>query len=177
MSRNARNGCDTSACQKYIPRVKPLVTYGTSGATRKSVTARIPVPDSRLRVKLSVLFISTANENPPDIIAAGATIWVYETENDISGVKGGTIIANNIDGTAAAPTAVANVAPLMGYTREFVTAADNIEFVFSTGNPGQFGTWVLQCRFQPDSVRFTHAEWDELTAACSIELDAGPFTV
>lgn len=132
----------------------------------------VPVPDSRLRVKLSILFIPTSGVA---ISGLNGSIWLREADRDMSGVSGALIPCANIEGTAAAPTLFPG-AGLQGYSREFVTAADFIlgTVEFSDGGPSANGSWVFQCRYQPNNVRFTNDEWDKIAANCNPSVNVGP---
>lgn len=151
-----------SAHQIYVPStVIPLVKSSQAGAGTVFTTFKVKTPDSRLRTKISVIFVPNAGGSPVvDLTAAGSTIWLAEGEEDVSGMSGIILPCTNIEGTQAAPTAFL-VAGLSGYSREFVTAADWITGLFTTGTNGvEAGVWYLQTRYQPDGVSFSPAEWD-----------------
>lgn len=158
-----------SAFQRFEAPMVPLVNASAAGAGTAAGKFRVPVPDSRLRVKVSVIFIPAAGSTPvSDLSPAGATLWLYETEVDRSGVSGAYFPCANIEGTSAAPTAIPISAGLYGYSREFTTLADAIEGAFNTGTNGtQAGVWVMQATYSPDSVRFTAQEWNEITRQCN----------
>lgn len=167
-----------SARHKYIPEVRSLITFLTGSGSATTVKFRVPIPDSRLRVKISIMFIPVAGNHPTSGVAGSSTIWLFESERDLSGVSGDSIGCTNIEGTSAAPTAIPAASPLLGYSREFVSAADHIEGVFvSTPGGPMIGTWVLQLRFQPDAVRFTNEEWNEIKNQCDPTITLGPLTV
>jgi len=169
-------GCEEredSAVHKWVPPQRSLITFATSAEGPATASFRVPIPDSRLRVKISLLFVPTASENPTDI-SGSATLWLAETDWENSGVTGRTIALTNIEGTKAAPTAIAAAVGLLGYSREFVSAGDAIEGVFVATNPDQLGTWVLQARYQPDAVRFTNREWNEIKNQCNPYLITAP---
>lgn len=167
-----------SALQKIETQPIALVTIvdGAAVPANASVYFRVGIPDSRLRVKLSVLFIPLAGSANEFDATGFANLWLYEAEDDKSGISGRAIQTGNIEGTEAAPTAVPATAPLLGYSREFVTAADAIEGKLTILTNVTLGTWVLQARFQPDAVRFTDAEWDEIATACKVDTKTAPFT-
>jgi hypothetical protein len=167
-----------SALQKHEPNPITLVTIATSSAVPSdaSVYFHVPVPDSRLRVKISVLFIPPAGDAAEFDATTFASLWLYEVDEDASGVSGRFIQTTNIEGTEASATAVPEAAPLLGYSREFVSAADAIEGKLTILNNITFGTWVLQTRYQPDSVRFTNEEWDELVRQCQPTLKTAPIS-
>lgn len=169
-----------SALQKIETQPISLVTIqGSSGVPANPfVYFRIPIPDSRLRVKLSVLFIPLAGAAAEFDATGFANLWLYEAEDDTSGMSGRTIQTGNIEGTEAAPTAVPSTAPLLGYSREFVTAADAIEGKFTLLANITLGTWILKSRYQPDAVRFTDAEWEQIATGCQPHtIKTAPFTI
>ncbi len=169
---------ENSAVQKIKTNPIVLATVATSAAvpTAASVYFRVPIPDSRLRTKVSVLFIGPAGNVMEYSIVGFANLWLFETEDDTSGVAGRTIPTTNLEGTEAAPTGIAATAPLLGYSREFASAADNIEGKFTILTNVTLGTWTLQTRYQPDAVRFTNEEWDEIARGCQPTLTSSPFT-
>jgi len=164
------------AHQIYIPRFIRLATF--SGAGFGTAVVKVPCPDSRLRVKVAVLFIPPAGTViAPSTFTNSQSIWIYETETDESGVNGGDIPTTNVEGTEASPTSFPEADGLLGYSREFVTAADSlkIQVAFAT-SPAVAGSWVAQFRYQPNNVSFTAEEWNAITAKCVPCLMAGPFT-
>lgn len=145
-----------------------LITFssGFSGpATRKF---RVPIPDSRMRAKIGVLFVPDPGGLPDVAGGYGThTLWLSEADKDRS-VSGIAIPATNIEGTASAPTTIPATAGLGGYSREFVTAADFIDGTLtSTGGGPMLGTWILQVDLRPNAVRFTDDEWRKLIVRCS----------
>jgi hypothetical protein len=156
-----------SARWRTPPQSRALVTFGSGSGGPGAVKFRVPVPDSRLRVKVSLVFVPVQGNNPLTGLALSASIWLYEVELDAMG-GGAYIPCVNILGTQAAPLLIPTANPLQGYSQEFITAADALEgeFIATSGGP-IVGTWVLQTRYQPDSVRFTKQEWDELAADCT----------
>lgn len=153
--------------QIYMPA--PIILCTNAGVAESPLTyatrVRVPTPDSRCRVKLSILFVPTSGEAPDDI-TGNSTLWAAACDYDQKGIAGGggrTIPETNLVGTEAAPTAIPVSAGLLGYSREFVTAADVIEANFATQTiSGVQGAWVLQTRIQPDAVTLDWVEWDEI---------------
>lgn len=164
-----------NAAQQKVETFDVLSTLDESGTAE--VEFKVPVPDSRLRVKVSVLFIPAAGVTLADG-SLDATLWLREAEVDLSGVSGALIPATNIEGTEAGPTAIPAAVGLQGYSRELVTAAD---FILGTlditadGGTSAGGSWVLQTRYQPQAVRFTDEEWQDIVARCNPSVYAGPF--
>ena len=145
----------------------PIVLCTNSGAGEStfSTMVRVPTPDSRCRVKLSVSFVPANGANVADITGP-TTLWIAGCDYDQGGTGGGggrTIPVTNVEGTKAAPTPIPSAAGLLGYSREFVTAADCLEAVFTTGSlTGPKGAWMMQTRIQPDAVTLDWKEWDEI---------------
>lgn len=127
------------------------------------------------------MFIPPSGGAPVSLFNAG-TLWLSEVEDDMSGVSGNTVPCTNIEGSQTSPTQIPAANGLQGYSREFVTGADAIEGVFtafgdSAAGTAMIGTWTLQTSYQPESVRFTDREWDEITRACNVILIQGPVVV
>lgn len=167
-----RNATD-SGLQKWRPPAQPLMTYSKGVSAGSGIsTFLVPIPDSRLRVKIDTLFIPAPGTPPPLTGFAGtASILLFEAEDDDIG-SGAVIPTNLIEGTIVGTTLTPTVIPtadtLLGYSREFWSAADYIVGTLTTNKISNVGgVWVLQCRYQPDGVRFTPKEWQEITAACS----------
>lgn len=155
--------------QKWRPRPATLIASTTNGERAPTVRFRVPVPDSRLRVKISVLFAFVAGQQTtaPDLTPGGATLWLAAADDDDSGSTGTTLPETNLEGTQAAPTLIPATPGLVGYSREFITAGDNIEGVFQTAYNGFNGYWMLQLRYQPDTgQRFTDEEWEAIVGYC-----------
>jgi len=166
-----------SARHKYVPMQQSLITFGASASgSDHTAVFRVPIPDSRLRVKISVLFVPVAGSLA--ISGLNATLWLYETDVEAAGVSGSQIPTTNIEGTSATPTAIPAAAGLQGYSREFVSSGDYIvgKLIAQPGGPA-VGTWVLQCRYQPDSVRFTDREWNEIVSQCNPNVTTGPLKI
>lgn len=160
--------------QQFIPTPQILISSGAAGGGSGSVAFRVPCPDPRLRTKITVAFAPVVGSSAT-ALAATATLWLAEGEWDRSGASGRILRCTNVEGTQAAPTAIAT-AGLLGYSRELITAADTIEGVL-TATVGSFdvlGSWMLQCRYSPQSVRFTDKEWDEITRQCNPSLTSRP---
>ncbi len=142
-----------------------LLTFRNSSGVARTVNFQVPIPDSRLRVKIATLFIPTSGTATSGL---GGTIWLREADQDASGVSGNLIPAANIEGTLALPTTFPT-AGLQGYSREFISAADYIlgTVVLTSSGPSAGGSWVLQTRYQPQGVRFTPQEWDIIAPLCN----------
>lgn len=174
------NRLSGSAHQIYIPQFLTLATWGGVGAGSGTAIVKIPCPDSRLRVKFSTFFVAPAGTSIPAArLTNTQSIYVYEGEHDQSGVNGGIIPCTALEGTAAASTTFPEQNSLLGYSREFVTAADYLVAVVALGttSPINAGSWVAQFRYQPNNVSFTPDEWNAITANCVPVLMQGPVNV
>ena len=156
----------------YRPKPRKLVAATGVGAGW-SGRVRVQVPDSRCRIKLSVIFFPKAGKPIPNALKHIGSIWVagYDEDTDgISGSAGTTQPVQDVEGSEAAagtdpgPTAFPVTQGLAGYSREFVTAADWLEAVVTIGsNALVVGQWVLQTRLQPDAgALFSWQEWDQI---------------
>ena len=152
--------------QRWIPRplVLAQIIAGSTGAKKTSIF-RVPFPDSRLRVKISLLFKRTNTSTS----LPGANLWLAEADIDDSGMQGDTVPLTNIEGTFAIPTVIPAAVGLLGYSREFVSAADYIEGQLQVTGDGTLGYWVLQARYQPQSVSFSPEEWGLIISNCNPE--------
>lgn len=155
--------------QIYMPApILLCANTGGEGGLTYSTVVRVPTPDSRCRVKLSIIYVPADGQAPADVTGA-TTVWVAGCDYDQRGVGGGggrTLPVTNVEGTQAVPTAIPKAAGLLGYSREFVTAADCLEatlVITSISGIGQ-GTWVLQTRIQPDAVTLDWKEWEQIRA-------------
>jgi hypothetical protein len=168
--RNSRGG----GLQKFRPTGQPILTFIANGVPiTKTAHFLVPIPDSRLRVKIGVLFIPTMGDIPAVPADSGsATLWLYEEDIDEM-FSGNDIPTNNIEGSATTPTPIPLVTAgsankLYGYSREFWSAADYIKGELTSSNNLTGGSWTLQCSCQPDTgQRFTDEEWQQVTSAFS----------
>jgi hypothetical protein len=158
--------------QKWRPPMRVLIAdpnIAVESAIRVT-QFRIPVPDSRLRVKVSIVFSFAAGQQPEDptavnLASGNAKLWLAETEDDESGATGQTFACTNIitGTTVATPLAIPVSSGLAGFSLEVETAADNIEGQFQSGSNGFAGSWVLQLRYQPSTgQRYTPEEWRQI---------------
>ena len=133
---------------------------GIGSAKTGPVTFRVNMPDSRVRVKLSLVFVPSSGA-PGALAGKGIALWLSEIEYDRQ-TSGLTIPSVNIEGTSAAPTLIFNDNALSGYSREFVTAADGVQGVVTIPaqlGDGKAGLLQLQGRMQPEAQRLTDEEW------------------
>ncbi len=155
--------------QIYIP--KPIVVATNSGSGTKTgerTSLLIPVPDAQTRIKFSLMFVPPAGTVSSNITGS-QTIWVSAQEQDQKGQGGGGggfYPVNDLEGTAAAPTAFPTSSGLAGYSREFVTAADaiGVEITMDSigGGASKAGVWLAQFRIQPFAVLFDWESWSQI---------------
>lgn len=162
------SGSQDPTLQLWRPPMQPLMRQtgaGTGAVVGKTTNFRVPIPDSRLRVKVSCMFVYAANATRLAVTGQGATLWLRESEIDDSGTSGDLVPCTDLAGsTQAAPIAIPQSAGLAGFSREFISAADYIEGTLAVATSvASAGYWVLQCRYQPNAVRFTPEEWDSIT--------------
>lgn len=126
----------------------------------------VMTPDSRLRTKVTILFVGPGTASLPSPFA---TLALIEMEQDIGGPTGALQPSVAVDPPAPGGTINLPLAPgLVGYSREFVTAGDAIRgsLVIASGvGPVQV---IISARWQPDGQRLPFDEWDEVIRLCSI---------
>lgn len=156
-----------------------------TGSTR----FRVETPDSRLRVKVGILFIRNQGPVTGLVSNLGATLYMGEEETDRSGYMGGKVIANDILRDAAgnlihqsAPLPIPEDVGLEGWSQELVTAADSLIGIFTTSNgtggiAGPSGRWIVQARWQPDGQRLHDDDWDYVLRNCKIVLVGSPINL
>jgi hypothetical protein len=150
--------------QRWIP--KPVILAEMTGApASKDVEFSVPVPDSRLRVKVTLLFrkINTAVGSP------NAALWLYEAEQEDAGYSGEEIPCTDLVGTSSAPLVIPEDSGLLGFSQEFITAADYINgrLTVTATSPSVNGYWILQTRYQPQNTPFSEYEWRLVIAQCA----------
>lgn len=153
--------------ERQIYRPSPIVlAVGLSGESSIDAHLRVPVPDSRCRVKVTVMFVPTAGTVVPADLANAGSIWIAASDEDQDGTggSGGMVLpVTNVEGTQAVPTPFPVAAGLSGYSRSFVTAADWLDIDLTiNGRSDAAGAWVAQFRIQPDAVTLGWNEWDEI---------------
>ncbi len=158
----------------HAPDAIPLLSVASNpeGISTAACNFRVPMPDARLIVKISVLFVWRGGTKPSSMITApSSTIWLAGADRDTSGISGNWIRHTDVEGTEASPTSFPASSGLQGYSREFPgTSGDVILGAVSLSTPeATSGLWVLQTRFQPVAVSFPWNEWDEIRRECHPE--------
>jgi hypothetical protein len=163
--------------QFYVPKPEVLSDITVGQAT---AIFRVPMPDSRVRCKVSLVFdrVPTSSNTalPVDITGVNHSIWMCLAEEDFAGRVAGpvptqNIIINPTTGqlvTRAAKLVIPSDAGVMGFSREFVTAGDNLYGELDTTGVGGAanGRWMLYTRYQPDGMVLPEDEWQRITAMC-----------
>lgn len=184
MGREVANESPTSyngPRQIYVPkRIIPVVITGAAERSGGFARFRVETPDSRIRVKVSVLCVPPYGGDAAFAIGYGMKLWMGAVDDDASGNAAGLAVpvTNVMDPIAGVPVTQAAPADfpadgLAGYSREFVTAADAIEGVITvpeTPVVPVVGMVVVQVRYQPDPQRLPWSEWDEIRRECSLRL-------
>jgi len=110
---------------------------------------------------------------PIDITGGSHTIWMCLAEEDFGGRIAGPVPTQNVvvdpaTGllvTRAAPLTIPSDAGVMGFSREFVTAGDNLYGELVTGYVAAApGRWMLYTRYQPDGLYLPADEWQQITS-------------
>lgn len=161
------------------------VTYNIESSATATAKFRVFTPDSRLKVKVSVLFVKDSPDDPSPVTAHAATLYLGSEDKDASGKFGGSLlttdILRNVDGDVihqSAPLAIPEDAGLAGFSQEFLTSGDSILGILAQGEPlGPSGMWVLQVRYQPDGQRLCDADWEWLKRKCHAQALGGSFAI
>lgn len=159
--------------QRQIIIGQPIMLGSNSGSGENATSAefRVQVPDSRIRVKTSILFVPNNPVFPVDITDMAPTIFLAEEDECYSGQYSGYLpLVAIIPGTSqAAPLALTTVG-LAGYSIESTTAADAIHGFLNWQSGAATGFWFLQTRYQPDGQRLTKEDWEETRLLCNATL-------
>lgn len=159
--------------QILIPQPVILGT-NTGGEAATGAQFRVQVPDSRLRVKTSVIFVPANPVFPVDISGFAATLFLAEEDECYGGAYSGYApLVPIIPGTTIAAPFALPAGGLMGYSIESTTAADAIHGWLtwqSNNTPALVGQWILQTRYQPDGQRFTDEDWADTKLLCNATL-------
>jgi hypothetical protein len=163
--------------QFLAPKPQVLADFGASGTG--TAKFRIPMPDSRVRCKVSLIYdvvpTSANTALPRDITGVSHTIWMCLAEESYQGRIAGPVPTQNIiinPGTGvlvtrAAPLTIPSDAGVMGFSREFVTAGDNLYGELTTGFVAAVpGRWMLYTRYQPDGIYLPPDEWQQIVGLC-----------
>ncbi len=167
--------------QKHILLPETLINFqGNSEGNIGAVQFRVKVPDSRLRVKLSLVPATPpAGSATFTLSGKGLTLWLRDTE--FAQQTGTYFPVTDLWGTAAVPGPIpGRINPatglpiadpgLNGFSKEFVTAGDAIEGTVNypvVVNNGK-GQLLLQATYTPEAIRFPREEWLEIKHECGI---------
>lgn len=154
--------------QIYVAASSLLDIGGSTEAPFTVPNFMVMTPDSRLRTKVTILFVGSAAAMAA-LPSPFATLALVEMEQDIGGPSGQLQPSVAVDPPTPGGTINLPLAPgLVGYSREFVTAGDAIRgsLVVASGvGPIQV---IISARWQPDGQRLPADEWDEVIRLCSI---------
>lgn len=147
--------------ESQIVELRPEMLSCLFSAGSGSVDFYVNNPDSRLRVKTTLMYVPKESlAIPTDITTGVHQLYMGVSEIDDSGSRGCLIPVGDLVGTLAAPITIPANANLMGYSREFVTAGDVIWGRLTTTYMfNKEGRWMLQVRYQPDGQRLCPADW------------------
>ena len=154
--------------RRWVLSPEKLFTSDSSETpqSRRTAKYRLTVPDSRLKVKQSILFVpSPGDEVPTDVSGAAPQLWVVAKDKDTSGILGYDVPTTNVLGTSVAPIVVITTPRIFGYSLETDgSATDYFEGEFSALVNGAQpkGTWYVAALYQPYVVRFDDREWNAL---------------
>lgn len=169
-----------------LPQAVPLIYFtGDEAGFTGDVSFRVEVPDSRLRVKISLIGQPGAGIDPGFIGGKGLTLWLRAVEDAVRG--GAEVPITNLWGRGNAggpiPGYVASDGTettdpfLGGFSKEFVTAGDAIVGTVTVpveqGGDGT-GSLILQVRWQPEAIRFPRDEWYEIRGQCQANIRGNP---
>ena len=172
-----RYGTDAGlgARQIHTPPAETLVKVLSTAESEETTEVRflVPTPDSRLRVKVSVLFVKLPNQSGP-VTDLGATLYLGAADQEVAGFQGDRIPTTDVLHDAAGavvhqstPLAIPEDPDLQGFSQEFVTAGDDIIGILTTGCDGPSGFWILQVRYQPDGQRLHDCDWSNAIRRCT----------
>lgn len=143
-----------------------MLAQQLSGESGITAHIRVPCPDSRCRIKVTIMFVPVAGANVPADLAGKCSIWIAASDEDQGGAggSGGMVLpVTDVEGSSGTPTTFPAAAGLAGYSRSFVTAADWLDIDLSiNGVSDADGSWVAQFRIQPNAVTLRWDEWDEI---------------
>ena len=161
--------------QFHVPKPQILSDFGAAGTG--TAVFRVPLPDSRVRCKVTLLYDvvpKTTNPSLPiDITGTSHTIWMCLADDDFQGRVAGpvqtqNVVVNPATGllvTRAAPLTIPSDAGVMGFSREFVSAGDYLYGELATGFVASApGRWMLYTRYQPEGLYLPPDEWAAITA-------------
>lgn len=172
--------------QYFELRFKTLVVYAGTGDDKDpgKLQFSIRTPSSQVRTKISVNFeLAAGGPAYPDITGAGNTIWIAGSDDQRGGAGSADVPNSSVEGTRAVPTPfpttdVAGVPTLdpglLGYSREFVSASDNLIGEVAIPPNGFAGAWVLVVSVQPDGIVLPDDAWQDITSQYRLRVDKAP---
>jgi hypothetical protein len=179
VSDQQRYGTDAGLGERQIhtPPAETLieVRFGATADT-VSVGFEVPIPDSRLRVKISVLFVPDSDQDldADPVTDLAATLYLGAADYEVAGINGRRVLTTDVlrdaDGNvihSSAPLAIPEDPGLSGFSQEFVTSGDTILGTLVSGQNGPSGRWILQVRYQPEGQRLHECDWSNAIRRCN----------
>jgi len=171
---------NNQASQRIYSPIQTLATFGGSTGAPGITQFRLTGFDARLRMLLALIFSPPAGANLTTVrtaLAGTGSLWLYEEQQDRSGVQGLWVPCTNLAGsTQAAPISIPADSGLMGYAREFVSGADAVGGQLTAAG-GPAGTWSLQVSFTPEQPGLNYDEFEQLAVRVRPEVVVGPVSV
>lgn len=165
----------TSERQIHLPPPEALIEVSPVPTSPDRAAARfeVPTPDSRMRVKISILFVPWGDQTLP-VTDLEATLYLSSNDFERAGYDGRRIpttdVLLDVNGDVvhrSAPLVIPEDPDLQGFSQEFVTAGDTIVGELTSGQDGPGGVWLLQVRYQPDGQRLTDCDWTLSIRQCN----------
>jgi hypothetical protein len=135
-------------------------------------TVQLKIPDPRLWVKVSFLFVPDVEGATPD---GGPELWgvFREQVREPAPAHAQFLAVEDVIGTSAAPLSIPANAALFGHIEEFQTDADEFYARLSVGDDytaGHTGSWWVWATATAATEMERH-EWDHIAAAFKASFD------
>lgn len=163
--------------QFHAPKGQVLSDFGAAGTG--TAQFRVPLPDSRVRCKVTLLYDAVPKTTnaalPYNITAISHTVWMCLEDVSFAGRQDAPVPIQNVIRDPVTGLLVTRLAPLiipsdpntMGFSREFVSAGDSLYGELATGFVATApGRWMLYTRYQPEGLFLPPDEWQEIVGLC-----------
>jgi len=147
----------------YMPTPIILVRFLAGAEGSANVVFDVPTPDSRVRVKFSLLGVPDSGFQPNYLAAKTLSLWIAAYDGNRIPIT--DLDVNGTQSHQGAPVTIPTNAGLGGYSKEMVTAADGVQGVVTatSGVDATNGTLQLLTRYQPESgFSPSEEEWEEI---------------